>query len=371
MAKRGERWVVKAGSSLIAGNDKGLDRSFIKALAYQINHLLQKEIEIIVVSSGAIAKGIFELDMLERPSNLALLQASAAVGQLGLINSYQEEFNKYNIKTAQVLISHDDIVNRHRYLNSRNSLITLLNLGVVPIVNENDSVATEEITFGDNDMLAGALTGLIQATRLVILTDQKGICDSNPTTNKNSKLLREIDLERDKSELKRLVQSSSGILGRGGIKTKLDASRLALDFGVEVIVADGRKHDTLISIFDEKEIGTSVISQSRHLTSRKKWIASLGTPSGKLILDEGAVTAITKKGSSLLPVGITNIEKEFERGDLLSCRDKTGSEIARGLTNFNSKELKKILGLNSKKIAEELGYPTDEEVIHRDNLILR
>ena len=370
MKNNKERWIVKAGSSLVSGQQEGINKLFIKNLVSQVHELIKNNIEVIIVSSGAVAKGMFELDLRERPATLHLLQATAAVGQVGLINNYEREFNKLSLKTAQVLVSHDDIANRERYLNSRQSLQALIALGVVPIVNENDSVATEEITFGDNDMLAGALAGLVSADKLIVLTDQKGICESDPKVNKLAKLIPSIDFDNKKVNLEKLMESSSGILGRGGIKTKIRACKLAVDSGAEAYVADGRKKNTLIYLFKGKKTGTALMSNKRKLASRKLWIASQGSPSGTLVLDEGAVNAISLKGSSLLPVGIKEVQGEIKRGSLIIFLDSEGSEVARGLSNFNSEELKKIKGKRSKEVLGVLGYPSEEEVVHRDNLIL-
>tara|TARA_Y100001949_G_scaffold173698_1_gene179746 strand:+ start:258 stop:1370 length:1113 start_codon:yes stop_codon:yes gene_type:complete len=369
MKKNKERWIIKAGSSLVAGQNEGLNKSFITRLVAESIELL-KEVEIIIVSSGAIAKGISELNLIQRPSSLDLLQASAAVGQMGLINSYQNEFKKYNVKTAQVLISHDDIANRQRYLNSRRSLQTLLKLGVVPIVNENDSVATEEITFGDNDMLAGALVGVVNATALVMLTDQEGVYTSDPRLDRSAELIKKIDLDDTKLNLHSVMQDSSGVLGRGGMKTKIKAAKLALELGAETFIADGRKDGTLRSLLKGKKVGTSIVSKKNGLPGRKQWIASLGSPIGSLKLDKGAEEAIINEGRSLLAVGIKDVSGTFERGALLAVHGPSGKEIARGLSNFSSEEIGKILGLKSELVLKQLGYPVEGEVIHRDNIVL-
>ena len=364
-----ERWVIKAGSSLVAGNDAGIDKSFIQNLVSQVNKLLKQGIQVIIVSSGAVAKGMYELNLKERPISLHLLQATAAVGQLGLINSYQLEFSNFDIRTAQVLISHDDIANRERYLNARRSLTTLLEMGVVPIVNENDSVSTEEISFGDNDTLAGAIVGLTDADRFVMLSDQKGVYSQDPRKEKNVKLLSTINLDDASIEIDRITKGSSGILGRGGMKTKIKAARLSLNSGAKTWVADGNDPEALIKIFNGQQVGTLFEGERDKLQSRKKWIASLGIPKGKLILDDGAAKAIVEDGSSLLPVGVTTIEGEFEKGALVICLNNN-EEVAKGFCNFNSLELKLILGLKSEEISSTLGYASEEEVIHRDNLVL-
>ena len=363
-----ERWVIKAGSSLVASEDNLFNQSFIAELSNQVNLLIKEGIEVIIVSSGAVAKGLFELNLSKRPTSLHLLQATAAIGQVGLINAYKQEFSKYSLQTAQVLISHDDVANRTRYLNARRSLQTLLELGVVPIVNENDSVATEEISFGDNDTLAGMITGLVDASRFVMLTDQIGICTSNPNINQSAKLVSEINLDKD--DLSSYLKGSYGVLGRGGIQTKLKAARLGLDAGSEVIVADGRNPKVLLEIKKDQQIGTSIIGERTVLKSRKQWIANQPSPLGTLIIDRGACEALRSKGTSLLPVGTLKVEGKFEKGSLVSCKDEDLKEVAKGLINFNSEEVILILGNKSNEIASILGYSSEEEIIHRDNLVL-
>jgi len=370
MSNKKERWVIKAGSSLVAGIESGINSLFIENLVSQVNYLIKKNIEVIIVSSGAVAKGMQELNLKERPSTLHLLQAAAAVGQMGLVNAYQREFNKFDVKAAQVLISHDDIRNRKRYLNARRSLDTLLELKVIPIVNENDSVATEEISFGDNDTLAGALVGLVGADKFIMLTDQVGICSGDPTKDSNVNLLSEIDLDDPSIDLSSQLEGSSGQVGRGGMKTKIKASRIALAAGAKTWVADGRQENTLKAIFNNEKIGTILLSQRSQRQSRKTWIASLGSPAGSVCLDNGAVLAVNKKGSSLLAAGIIKVSGDFDTGALIVCEDENGQEIARGLTNLNSKDIDLVKGLNSKELLEKLDQAADEEIIHRNNLIL-
>ena len=370
MSNKKERWVIKAGSSLVAGIESGINSLFIENLVSQVIYLIKKNIEVIVVSSGAVAKGMQELNLKDRPSTLHLLQAAAAVGQMGLVNAYQREFDKFNVKAAQVLISHDDISNRKRYLNARRSLETLLELNVIPIVNENDSVATEEISFGDNDTLAGALVGLVSADKFIMLTDQDGIFSGDPTQDSNVELLSEIDLDDPSLDLSSQLEGSSGRVGRGGMKTKITASRIALDAGAKTWVADGRQENTLKAIFNNEKIGTILLSQRSQLQSRKTWIASLGSPAGSVCLDNGAVVAINEKGSSLLAAGITSVSGDFDTGALIICEDENGYEIARGLTNLNSEDINLVKGLNSKQLLEKLDQAADEEIIHRNNLIL-
>ena len=370
MNKTQGRWVVKAGSSLISGKDKGINQAFIMNLVSQVNKLLDLNIQVIIVSSGAIAKGIHKLKLKQRPNSLHFLQAAAAVGQFGLINSYQTEFSKFGIIAAQVLISHDDIANRQRYLNARRSLTTLLEMGVVPIVNENDSVSTEEISFGDNDTLAGAIVGLTDADFLVMLSDQKGIYNQDPTKGESVKLLKTINLDDKSVDIEKISQGSPGYLGSGGMKTKIKAARLSLNSGAKTWVADGNDPNILINILEGKEVSTFFKGERNRLQSRKKWIASLGVPAGRLIIDKGAEKAISKEGRSLLPVGVTRIEGAFKKGSLITCFNENNEEVAKGFSNFDSSELKQILGLKSEDILTALGHVSEEEVIHRDNLVL-
>ena len=312
---------------------------------------------------------MYELDLTERPNSLNLLQAAAAIGQLGLIEGYKTEFSNFEIKTAQVLISHDDISSRTRYLNARNSLLTLLELGVVPIINENDSVSIEEISFGDNDALAGAIVGLVDADRLIMLTDEEGVFSQDPKENKNVKLLNRINLDDQSNQIDKITEGTAGILGRGGMKTKIKAARLSLDAGAQTWVANGNDPDVLTKILKGQEVGTFFAGSRDKRQSRKTWIASLGSPKGQLIIDDGAAKAIKEGGSSLLPVGITALKGDFKKGDLVACQSQS-KEVARGFSNFNASELNQIIGLKSNEINSKLGYTSAEEVIHRDNLVL-
>ena len=369
MSKINERWVIKAGSSLIAGFNEGIDKGFVESLVLQVNQLHKRGIQIILVTSGAVAKGMYELALKERPTSLNLLQASAAIGQLGLIEAYKSEFEKFSMKTAQVLISHDDFVDRGRYLNARNSLITLIDLGVIPIINENDSVSIEEISFGDNDTLAGAVVGLTDADKFIMLTDEKGVFSQDPKINKEAKLLKQINLDDEVLDLSAITEGTAGMLGRGGMRTKIKAARLALDSGAKTWVVDGNNSKVLLEILDNKEVGTLFTGERDKLQSRKTWIASLGSPKGKLVIDNGAAKALMEEGSSLLPVGIVSTVGEFGKGALVACVNKD-TEIARGFSNFSSSEISKLFGLKSSEINKKLGYASSEEVIHRDNLVL-
>jgi glutamate 5-kinase len=311
-----------------------------------------------------------EMGMKERPASLHLLQACAAVGQRGLIQIYQNAFDKYNYKTAQVLISHDDISNRVRYLNAKSAIETLLSLNIIPIVNENDCVAIEEISFGDNDRLGAALVGLIRADHFIMLTDQEGIFSDDPTKDKEAKLLQSINLDDKDIDLSNQIKASAGTHGRGGMKTKLEAAKTSVNSGAKTWVADGRKSDILITLYEGKEEGTILLSKKDTLQSRKLWLSSFGSSCGTLTLDDGASEAITKKGRSVLPVGVTEVDGQFNRGDLITCLNSDSRELARGLSNFSSDELIKIKGLNSKDLHESLGYASEEEAIHRNNLVI-
>ena len=363
-------WVLKAGTSLVSGKNKGIDNYFISNLALQIDYLRKKKIGIILVTSGAVAKGMYELNLEKRPESLHLLQASAAVGQIRLIEAYQKAFDEYKIKAAQVLISHDDIANRKRYLNARMSLQTLVSLGTVPIVNENDSVAVEEISYGDNDRLGAAIASLIGAQKFLMLTDQEGILSEDPKINKEAKLLSFINFNDDKLDLTSFMSSKAGIEGRGGMKTKLEAARIALNSGSEARVIDGRNKNILIEFYSGKEVGTNFLTNKSTLQSRKVWISSFGSSQGILEIDEGACLALKENGKSLLAAGIVSLEGEFNRGSLITCKDSSGIEIAKGLVNFSSQEIKEIKGINSADIPAVLGYVSNQEVIHRDNLVL-
>jgi len=367
---KGNKWVIKAGSSLVSGVQEGINNTFINDLVKQVDYLLKRDQEVIIISSGAVAKGMHELGIEERPASLHLLQACAAVGQRGLIQIYQNALDKYNYKTAQVLISHDDISNRVRYLNAKSAIEALLSLNIIPIVNENDCVAIEEISFGDNDRLGAALVGLIRADYFVMLTDQEGIFSEDPNKDSQAKLIQSINLNDTNLDLSKQMNASAGIHGRGGMKTKLEAAKISINSGAKTWVADGRKSDTLINLYEGKEEGTVLFSNKETLQSRKLWLASFGSSCGTVILDDGASEAISKKGKSILPVGIIEVIGEFNRGDLITCLNADSLELAKGLSNFNSKELNKIKGLNSKELYEVLGYASEEEAIHRNNLVL-
>ena len=363
-----KRWVIKIGSALLTDDGAGLDRQAIDGWVEQIAQLLAKGNEVVLVSSGAIAEGIVRLGWTTRPESIHELQAAAAVGQMGLIQAYESSFKRYERHTAQILLDHDDLASRQRYLNARGALQTLIGLNVVPIVNENDTVVTDEIRFGDNDSLAALVANLIDADMLVILTDKDGLYDANPDNNPNAQLVSEA--MADDSSLDALAGGSSGSLGRGGMITKLQAARLAARSGCSTVIAGGRNQQILHQVAAGENVGTLLSASQKPLAARKQWLAGQLQVKGKLILDAGAVKVLTEQGRSLLAVGVSAVQGKFTRGELVSCMDSHGVEIARGLVNYNSDEANRIKGQSTEAIPKILGYRDDDELIHRDNLVI-
>lgn len=363
-----KRWVIKIGSALLTNDGAGLDRQAIDGWVEQIAQLLAKGNEVVLVSSGAIAEGIVRLGWTTRPESIHELQAAAAVGQMGLIQAYESSFKRYDRHTAQILLDHDDLASRQRYLNARGALQTLIGLNVVPIVNENDTVVTDEIRFGDNDSLAALVANLIDADMLVILTDKDGLYDANPDNNPNAQLVSEA--MADDSSLDALAGGSSGSLGRGGMITKLQAARLAARSGCSTVIAGGRNQQILHQVAAGENVGTLLSASQKPLAARKQWLAGQLQVKGKLILDAGAVKVLTEQGRSLLAVGVGAVQGKFTRGELVSCMDSHGVEIARGLVNYNSDEANRIKGQSTEAIPKILGYRDDDELIHRDNLVI-
>jgi len=365
--KNTRRWVVKIGSALLTDNGCGLKHELLDNWVKQIVALNKRGIEIVIVSSGAVAEGVARLGWKARPNIIHELQAAAAVGQMGLIQAYEVCFQKYDKHTAQILLTHDDIANRARYLNARTSLNTLLELGVAPIVNENDSVATDEIRLGDNDTLAALVANLVDAELLVLLTDQDGLFTANPRLDSTAELIEEA-----KAGDKTLEEyaGEGGSLGRGGMRTKLKAAKIATKSGTQTIIASGNNDTSLINIADGENIGTLLTTNKEPITARKQWLANQSYLQGAVTLDDGAIVALTKNGKSLLPVGISAVSGDFKRGEIISCVDNSGNEIARGLTNYDSLQTKLIMGKSTKEIEKLLGQLDEDELIHRDNLIL-
>lgn len=372
MAERTEvaaarRWVVKVGSALLTDDGRGLDERMITTLVEQLVQLRGQGCEVVLVSSGAVAAGIVRLGWTSRPHLLHELQAAAAVGQSVLVQSYETAFNRHDIATAQVLLVHDDVIARDRYLNARGTLNTLLKLGVVPVINENDTVVTEEIRFGDNDTLAALVANLIDADALILLTDQQGLYQQDPRQNPAAQLVQLCDVHDPSLDA---MAGEGGALGRGGMVTKLRAARLAARSGTETIIASGRVDNIVVSVAAGENVGTWLRTGKQPQNARKQWLASMVQIQGSLELDAGAVQVLRESGRSLLPVGVRGVHGHFARGDMVSCRDPDGREIARGLVNYSAEETRRIMGSASSEIEATLGYQVDEELIHRDNLVL-
>ena len=362
------RWVVKIGSALLTDNGRGLNREAIASWAQQMASLIDAGIEIVLVSSGSVAEGMSRLGWQKRPEMIHELQAAAAVGQAGLVQAYESQFQKYQLHTAQVLLDHDDISNRERYLNARSTLQSLIKLGVVPVVNENDTVVTDEIRFGDNDTLAAMVANLIDADLLVILTDQDGLFSADPREDQTATLIREA--QAGDAALNKVAGGSGGGLGRGGMLTKIKAAKLAARSGTSTVIAGGSNPRVLLRLASGDDLGTLLIAEQEPMAARKQWLAGRLQVRGNLLLDDGAVAVLLEQGKSLLPVGVKHVQGDFSRGELVRCLDGKGNEVARGLVNYSSLEAAKIAGLSSAKISDVLGYCDDEELIHRDNLVL-
>lgn len=361
------RWVVKIGSSLITNNGTGLDREAIANWVRQLVSLQQGGIEVVLVSSGAVAEGVKRLGLKKRPREIHLQQAAAAVGQMGLIQTYESCFQQYGVHTAQVLLTHDDLSNRRRYLNARSTLAGLVGMRVVPVINENDTVATAELCFGDNDTLGALVANLLGADTLIILTDQKGLHEADPRTQADAPLIAEAMAEDSRLLA---MAGGSGSLGRGGMITKISAARLAARSGARTVIANGREPDVLIRLAQGESIGTRLLPEKQPMAARKQWLAGHLKAKGELLIDAGAVKVLRESGRSLLPVGVTAVSGQFDRGEMVVCVDESGQEIARGLVNYDSREAALILRQSSRQIETILGYVGDAEMIHRDNLVL-
>ncbi len=361
------RWVVKIGSSLITNNGTGLDRAAIETWVRQLVELQQTGIEVVLVSSGAVAEGVARLGLKKRPREIHLQQAAAAVGQMGLIQTYETSFQKYGVHTAQVLLTHDDLSNRRRYLNARSTLSGLVSMRVVPVINENDTVATAELCFGDNDTLGALVANLIAADTLVILTDQKGLHEVDPRTNADAPLISEAMAEDSRLMV---MAGGGGVLGRGGMITKVTAARLAARSGARTIIANGREPDVLVRLAKGESIGTRLLPEKQPVAARKQWLAGQLKAKGQLVIDDGAVKVLRESGRSLLPVGVIAVNGNFDRGEVVVCVDQRGQEIARGLVNYDSREASQLVRQPSSNIESILGYVGDAEMIHRDNLVV-
>lgn len=366
--KQAQRIVVKIGSSLLTDNGRGLDRDAISLWVQQIAELASSGIQVVMVSSGSVVEGMTRLGWSKRPHQLCELQAAASVGQMGLVQAYESLFQNYQLHTAQILLTHDDLSDRRRYLNARSTLLELLKLGVIPVINENDTVATDEIRFGDNDTLAALVANLVAADVLIILTDQAGLFDKNPAIHSDAKMI-ELAQASDPI-LEQMAGGSTSGLGRGGMVTKVQAARLASRSGATTLIANGRENDILLRLIAAEALGTMLMPQDEPLLARKRWLAGQLKIKGKIVLDDGAVQVLENSGKSLLPIGVEALEGEFRRGELVACYDRKGREVARGLVNYNADEVRIIKRKSSYQIEELLGYAGDSELIHRDNLVL-
>lgn len=362
------RLVVKVGSSLVTNAGQGLDHGALTRWAEQIAELKHRQKQIVLVSSGAVAEGMQRLGWTRRPRALHELQAAAAVGQMGLVEAYESCFRRHGLHTAQILLTHEDLSDRKRYLNARTTLRTLLELDVIPVINENDTIATDEIRFGDNDTLAALVTNLIEADVLVILTDQPGLYTRDPRRNQSAEFVREA--KAGDPALEKMAGGVGSHIGSGGMLTKVLAAKRAARSGATTIIASGREPDVLVRLAAGEAIGTQLIAQTMTLAARKQWLADHLQVRGRLSLDDGAVQALKVAGKSLLPIGVYEFSGQFERGEVVSCLDAQGREIARGLINYSAAETGKILKSPSHEIEARLGYIDEPELIHRDNLVL-
>ena len=361
------RLVVKVGSALVTNNGTGLDLNAIADWARQIALLRQEGKEIILVSSGAVACGVQRLGWGRRPKTVHEKQAAAAVGQAGLVEAYEAAFSKHGLNTAQILLTHEDLADRKRYLNARSTLTTLLELGVVPIINENDTVITDEIKLGDNDTLGALVANLIEADALIILTDQKGLYTADPRKDPSATLIQEATAGDE--SLEAMAGGAGTRVGTGGMITKVIAAKRAARSGAHTAIASGHEPDPILRLAAGEPVGTLLVSTTQPLAARKQWLADHLQLAGRLLLDAGAVKAL-QSGKSLLPIGVTAVEGEFERGAAVACISPGGAEVARGLANYGSGEARLIARKSTPDIEELLGYVDEPEIIHRDNLIL-
>lgn len=360
--------VVKVGSSLVTNNGEGLDQAAIAEWANQIATLARQGKQVVLVSSGAIAEGMQRLGWKKRPTTVNELQAAAAVGQMGLVQMYERCFSEHGLHTAQILLTHDDLADRKRYLNARTTLRTLLDLGVIPIINENDTVVTDEIRFGDNDTLGSLVANLIEADVLVILTDQSGLYTADPRKNPDATFIQhEV---AGNLALEKMAGGAGSSIGSGGMLTKILAAKRAARSGAHTIIASGREKDALIRMAAGEVIGTNLRATQVKTLARKQWLADHLRLGGRLVMDEGAVKALQVDGKSLLPIGVVAVDGNFERGEVVACVDAQGHEIARGLVNYSAVETARILRRPSNEIESILGYVDASELIHRDNLVL-
>ncbi len=362
------RIVVKVGSSLVTNEGRGLDESAIGEWCRQMSILVRGGREVIMVSSGAIAEGMKRLGWTTRPQAIHELQAAAAVGQMGLAQMYETKLRENGLGSAQVLLTHADLADRERYLNARSTLLTLIKLGVVPVINENDTVVNDEIKFGDNDTLGALVANLVEADALVILTDQQGLFTADPRKDPNAQFVHEAKAGDPALEL--MAGGAGSSLGRGGMITKILAAKRAAGSGASTVIAWGRESDVLVRLTQGEPMGTLLVAQTQKTQARKQWIADHLQLRGSVTVDGGAVAKLRDEGKSLLPIGMTSVEGDFSRGDVIAIRDADGAEMARGLANYASAEARLICRKPSSEFDKLLGYAAEPEMVHRDNLVL-
>ena len=366
--KEARRLVIKVGSALVTNRGAGLDSTAIARWAEQIARLRKAGKEVVLVSSGAIAEGMQRLGWTRRPHAMHELQAAAAVGQMGLVQVYESCFRQHGLHTAQVLLTHADLADRQRYLNARSTLLTLLGLGIIPVINENDTVVTDEIRFGDNDTLGALVTNLVEADCLIILTDQKGLYTDDPKHNPQATLIQ--SAQAGEPRLEALAGGAGSAIAKGGMLTKVLAAKRAARSGAQTVIASGHERDVLVRLAAGEAIGTLLLVQTTPLAARKQWLADHLQVAGRLDIDAGAAKALCSGGKSLLPIGVKSVAGEFERGAIVACISPEGAEIARGLVNYSAQESRRIAGRASNEIEPILGYIDEPELIHRDNLVL-
>ena len=362
------RIVIKVGSSLVTNEGRGLDEMAIGEWCRQMSLLVRDKREVIMVSSGAIAEGMKRLGWVDRPREINELQAAAAVGQMGLAQMYETKLRENDLRSAQVLLTHADLADRERYLNARSTLLTLLKLGVVPVINENDTVVNDEIKFGDNDTLGALVANLVEADALLILTDQQGLYSADPRKDSSARLVREA--KAGDPALEAMAGGAGSSLGRGGMLTKILAAKRAAGSGASTVIAWGREPNVLLRLSHGDPIGTLLVAETPKNQARKQWIADHLQLRGSVTVDPGAVTKLREDGKSLLPIGMTGVEGDFSRGDVIAIRDSAGAEMARGLANYASTEARLICRKPSSEFEKLLGYVAEPEMVHRDNLVL-
>jgi len=362
------RIVVKVGSSLVTNEGRGLDEQAIGEWCRQLSALVRDGREVIMVSSGAIAEGMKRLGWTTRPQELHELQAAAAVGQMGLAQMYETKLRENGLGSAQVLLTHADLADRERYLNARSTLLTLLTYGVLPVINENDTVVNDEIKFGDNDTLGALVANLVEADALIILTDQKGLYTADPRRDPAATFVHEACA--GDAKLEEMAGGAGSSIGKGGMITKILAAKRAAGSGASTVIAWGREPDALVRLSQGEAIGTLLVAQTQKQQARKQWMADHLQLRGSVVIDEGAVNKLRTDGSSLLPIGMTGVDGDFSRGEVIAITDQDGQEVARGLANYAAAEARLLCRKPSSQMAELLGYAAEPEMVHRDNMVL-